>query len=143
MSKKRPNKFSKKEFRESVYDKTDGHCAYCGDPLHIKKFQIDHIICEFNWENYLTSGKHVPPFLTHLTLDDLHHFDNLFATCRSCNGYKDTYSLEGFRVEIEKQLERVNKYSPNYRLAKRYGLVKETPKPIVFYFETLKKYKSE
>jgi 5-methylcytosine-specific restriction endonuclease McrA len=136
VKKHRPKKLSDKDFRERVWKKTNGCCAYCGEDLHIKKFQIDHIICEYNWESYITNKVHIPGFLEHLTIEDLHHFDNLFASCRSCNSYKDTHPLEGFRVQIGKQIERLRN-NWNFKFAKRYGLVAETPKPIVFYFETL------
>jgi hypothetical protein len=40
-----------------------------------------------------------------------------------------------FRKEIEHQIERLNKYNNNYRMAKDFGLIQETIIPIVFYFE--------
>ena len=33
----------KKIDREEVYNKCDGHCAYCGNEITIKQMQIDHI----------------------------------------------------------------------------------------------------
>lgn len=125
----------KKRVRELVYEKLDGRCAYCGESIHLKQMQVDHIIPRFNFELYITSGKHVPPFLTHLTLDDVNHIDNLHPACRVCNNYKDTFGLEPFRNELGKQLERAQKYSKNYRMAKKYGQLKETPQPIIFYYE--------
>jgi hypothetical protein len=77
----------------------------------------------------------VPEFLNHLTDKDLNHSDNLMPSCRICNNWKATHSLETFRNEIAEQLIRLHKYSPNYRLAQRYGLIKEVPKKIIFYFE--------
>jgi hypothetical protein len=79
----------------------------------------------------------VPPFLKHLTEKDVNHIDNLFPSCKTCNSWKTVFDLETFRDELEKQIKRLNSYSANYRMAKRYGLVEETEKPIVFYFETM------
>ena len=30
--------------REAVYNKYDGHCAYCGKKLEPKGWQLDHLI---------------------------------------------------------------------------------------------------
>ena len=32
-----------KEVRQQVYDKYNGHCAYCGCELGIKDMQVDHL----------------------------------------------------------------------------------------------------
>lgn len=32
-----------KQVRQQVYDKCNGHCAYCGCKLDIKDMQVDHI----------------------------------------------------------------------------------------------------
>lgn len=42
---------------------------------------------------------------------------------------------ELFRTELLEQTKRLNDYSSNYRIAKKYGLVKETGYGIEFYFE--------
>lgn len=89
--------------------------------------QVDHIIPRRNWE---IKKNHLP---------DVDHIDNLLPACRYCNRLKDTFDLEGFRKTVRLQLQRVNDYSANYRMAKRYGLVIEQPKEIVFYFETFKR----
>ena len=49
-------------------------------------------------------------------------------------------SLQGFREYIEQTVESLNKnrYAA-YKFAKRYGLIQETIKPVLFYFETLNK----
>lgn len=120
-----------------IYEKYNGHCGYCGEAIKFRDMQIDHIIPKTNFTQHITREKQkIPPFLYHLTEKDVHHPDNLMPACRACNGAKSWYSLELFRWEIEQQLDRVNRYSNNYRLAKRYKLVQETPQKIVFYFET-------
>lgn len=122
--------------RQEIYNKFKGHCAYCGDKITIEKMQVEHIIPKYNFLRYVQNNFQVPDFLNHLTVDDLNHIDNLFPSCRICNKWKDAFSLERFREEIQLQIERLNRYSANFRIAKRYGLVKETPKKIKFYFET-------
>jgi hypothetical protein len=57
--------------------------------------------------------------------------------CRICNKWKGAFDFELFRKEVSEQVKRLNDYSSNYRMAKKYGLIQETEKPIVFYFETL------
>jgi hypothetical protein len=52
-----------------------------------------------------------------------------------CNKWKSCHSLEVFRFEIQQQLKRLNEYSSNFRLAKKYGLVEEKQQSILFYFE--------
>lgn len=45
-------------------------------------------------------------------------------------------SLEEFRSLIAGFIESLNKTITQYKIAKRYGLVKEFIEPVVFYFET-------
>ena len=33
-----------KDERMAVYEKTNGHCAYCGCELEYKDMQVDHVI---------------------------------------------------------------------------------------------------
>jgi hypothetical protein len=121
--------------RQIVYDKYRGHCAYCGEVISIKDMQVDHIIPQWNFVWDIKNKFKVPPFLIHLTELDVNHIDNLLPTCRVCNKWKSAHSLDVFRTEIEEQLKRLNDYSSNYRIAKKYGLVKEMPSKITFYFE--------
>ena len=44
-------------------------------------------------------------------------------------------SLEEFRDLITGFMKHLNEINTQYKIAKRYGLVSETIKPIVFYFE--------
>ena len=130
--------------REVVYNKFKGKCAYCGEGLKYEHMQVDHIVPKSNYELTYSQkhikcvSKRIPRFLRNLTTLDVDHIDNLFPSCRKCNNFKSTFYLELFRNELQLQLERANKTSRNYRLAKQFGQVKETPKPIKFYFETLK-----
>jgi 5-methylcytosine-specific restriction endonuclease McrA len=105
--------------RLKVHEKCNGRCGYCGINITVKEMQVDHILAQ---ERGGTD-----------------EFSNLMPSCRYCNKHKTSFMLEDFRFELSQQLNRANKYSSNYRMAKRYMQVTETPKPIIFYFETLNK----
>ena len=90
--------------------------------------QIDHIVPVFRgWKD-----EEIERYNLTRGTDD---YDNLLPTCARCNKWKSTHSLEQFRKEIELQLERLKRDSPGYRLSLDYGLIKEFPKKVVFYFE--------
>jgi 5-methylcytosine-specific restriction endonuclease McrA len=129
----------KKTDRQKIYDKYDGRCAYCGEEIKFKDMQVDHVISKrfFRW--HIENKYKIPSFLLHLKEEDVNHIDNLFPACRVCNKWKSALHLELFRDELSAQIKRLNNYSSNYRIVKKYGLVKEEIKPIVFYFETLNK----
>lgn len=137
-----------KQQRLDIYNKYDGKCAYCGHDIEqLKDMQIDHIIPKRNFNDYMNNGEEykkmkIPYFLLHLTKDDLNHFDNLNPSCRVCNKKKDAYSLENFRQLLEDQINQLNKYSSQYRIAKRYGFVEEKPHKIKFYFEKYLDYET-
>ncbi len=104
-----------KKIREQVYQKFDGHCAYCGCELAYKDMQVDHVISVY--------GK-----------NGSNDIDNLMPACRMCNFYKSIFSLEDFRKNLESLHERLRKPFI-YRLALKYGLITEHKDKIVFYFE--------
>lgn len=109
-----------KEIRQQVYDKYDGCCAYCGEEFKdIKDMQVDH--------------------LHPVYLGGTNDIDNLMPSCRMCNFYKSTYTLEKFREQLGLLLGRLDKQFI-YRLAKKYQLVEEHKDkvPVKFYFEWLK-----
>ena len=123
--------------RQEVYNKCGGHCAYCGEEITIKEMQVDHIIPVSFFSDHIENNKRVPKFLSHLKGTDVNHIDNLFPSCRVCNKWKSAFDLEFFRSELSEQVRRLNDYSSNYRIAKRYGLISEVNIPIVFYFEKI------
>ena len=47
-------------------------------------------------------------------------------------------SLEKFRALVSGFIVSLNRDSTQYKIAKRYGLIKEDIKPVSFYFETYK-----
>jgi len=115
-----------KKVREKVYNKYNCKCAYCGiDLKEMKDMQVDHIIAKRNLsEHYLLNGK------------DIDDVSNLNPSCRSCNKFKDTFSIESFRRNIKSQISKFRNYHPTFNLAERYGLFtcnEETN--VEFYFE--------
>ena len=104
-----------KEMRAAVYAKTGGRCAYCGVQIPLEKMQVDHLKALF------LGGT-----------DDL---GNLMPACPSCNHYKSTYTLEGFRAIIGRAPAILERDNATFRNALRLGIIKISCAPIVFYFE--------
>lgn len=113
--------------RNKIFNKFNGRCAYCGEPLG-KRWQADHVV----------------PLYRNCADEELERMgvvrgedneDNLVPSCQSCNYHKSTYTVEGFRERIKQFVTALNRDSVQYRMAKKYGLVKETDNEIEFYFE--------
>jgi 5-methylcytosine-specific restriction endonuclease McrA len=121
----------KKINREEIYNKCNGHCAYCGVEITIKQMQVDHI--EPHWHTLTETQAQKSKIKK-----GSHEIENLNPSCSRCNKWKSTYSLESFRNVIETSLVRLERDTPNFRLARDYGLLTETPKRIKFYFELIK-----
>ena len=103
-----------KEIREKVYQKYDGHCAYCGKEIRIDEMQVDHIVSkQFGGQDKL---------------------DNYNPSCRACNFYKSVNSLEVFRGMLKSLHTRI-KQSFIVRLGIEYGIVTIKPFDGVFYYE--------
>ena len=124
-------KMAKKINREEIYNKCNGHCAYCGVEITIKQMQVDHI--EPHWHTLTETQAQKSKIKK-----GSHEIENLNPSCSRCNKWKSTYSLESFRNVIETSLVRLERDTPNFRLARDYGLLTETPKRIKFYFEIIK-----
>lgn len=109
--------------REKVYQKYNGHCAYCGIEITMKTMQVDHLIpMEFH-EAYIVAGK------------DIDTMSNYMPACRSCNNYKSSLTLDKFRGSIERFTTVLQRDSVTYRNAVRFGQIIPNGKPVVFYFE--------
>lgn len=122
----------KEQQREFIYNKYNGHCAYCGCELQ-KGWHIDELLPvrrNFKWNKtrYVHDGTYEHP--------ERLHIDNQMPSCPSCNINKHSMSLEEFRSLITGFMKHLNEVSTQYKIAKRYGLVKETIKPVIFYFES-------
>ncbi len=104
-----------KKVRDDVHLKYGGRCAYCGEDIERKGMHVDHI-----------KAVHIGG------TDDV---NNLNPSCARCNNFKHSWTLEEFRHELSKQVDRARESSVNFRNAERYGLIKVVDIPIVFYFE--------
>lgn len=92
--------------RLEIYEMFTRHCAYCGCEIQYKEMQINHVEPLYNGGDDVRS--------------------NMLPACRSCNHYKQTYTLERFREALQRM-----------PIAKRYGLVTESNEPVIFYFEKI------
>jgi len=117
--------------REEVYNKCDGHCGYCGKEITIKQMQVDHMKPLYRNDKVTT----LEVWGVERGTDD---FENLLPSCSRCNKWKSTYSVENFRDIVQKSIDRLDRDTPNFRLAKDYDLLKLTDKKVIFYFEKTK-----
>jgi len=114
--------------RVDVYNKCSGHCAYCGKEITIKEMQIDHIKPLYRNDKDET----LVVWGVERGTDDM---DNLNPSCVRCNKWKSTFSLEMFREVVQNSINRLERDTPNFRLAKDYGLLNVTENKVIFYFE--------
>ncbi len=153
-------KASKKE-REIIFNKFGGKCAYCGEDLkkgwHVDEMEPvirkqktvdagwysketgerisrrksidDNIDVEWRGRKNVADGCYYP---------ERFNIDNQMPSCPSCNINKHSDSLEEFRRMVQHFTTSLNRDSTQYKIAKRYGLVIETDKKVVFHFETFK-----
>ena len=111
--------------RRAVYDKYNGHCAYCGCKLECKDMQVDHIESVYMAVECLDKE-----------VDD--SLKNYMPSCKSCNYYKNTGTIEDFRERIKNTLEHTCIDTFQARLAMKYGIIEFKPWNSKFYFETVK-----
>jgi len=108
-----------KSERELIRNMFNGHCAYCGKKL-CKTFHVDHV-------------KPMQRGIPGASERDKEAVK--YPSCKRCNLWKKTYSIEQFRAEIANQVERVRRESAGFRLAENFGLIAEITGPVEFYFE--------
>lgn len=109
--------------RNEIFNKFGGRCAYCGAILE-QRWHADHLEPVVRC---LHTGE--------MTKPENDNFGNMMPSCPSCNMDKSSMPLEVWRGLIENKINVLNRDVAVYRFAKRYGLVQETGKPVVFYFE--------
>lgn len=118
-----------KKIRQQVYDKCQGHCAYCGKEIAYKDMQVDHVIPMLrgfpDWQIKQGGWQRGTDTI-----------DNMLPACRSCNFRKGTFDVEDFRQQIAHQCDSLCKTFQG-RMSLAYGLIMRIDKPIVFYFEKL------
>ncbi|MGQ4893504.1 MAG: HNH endonuclease [Candidatus Njordarchaeia archaeon] len=118
-----------KSKRKEVFNKYNGHCAYCGCEITFDNFQVDHI-----WPKIFNGDDSI---------------DNLMPACKECNHYKRALDLETFRNEwLGKLHTRIKRIPKNPRsekgkkykaymetILKKYGITEDKPFNGKFYFE--------
>ena len=109
----RRRKLSKAQ-RLNVYNLFGGRCAYCGKPIAYEDMQVDHVVPLHN--------------------GGADNESNYFPACRMCNFYKSTLTIEKFREQLGLLKVRLEK-DFTYRLALKYGLIRECNRPGEFFFE--------
>lgn len=117
---------NKPKIRDLIFNKFKGHCAYCGCIIERNKFHIDH---------FLPLKRGTTDLQLKGSERGSNELDNYFPSCGSCNSSKNSYNIENWRKELSLKIMRLNRDSSQYCLMKRFGLIKETELPIVFYFE--------
>jgi hypothetical protein len=120
-----------KKTRVAVYEKYDGHCAYCGKEIEYKDMQLDHMIPRQRerFKKY--------------TEEEIECFENYMPSCRRCNHYKRAHSLETFRQMIEEIPNKLFRDNYIYKVGLDYGLVSAHKQKVTFYFERLAEMESK
>ena len=116
---------SKKQ-RAEVLAKSGGYCWYCGNKIG-ERWHADHVEAIYRVDESLVSSGMGKP--------ENDHIDNIVPACAPCNLFKNVFTVEEFRREIEQQAIRARKSSVNFRTAERFGLISVKEKPVIFWFE--------
>lgn len=116
-----------KKTRIELHKKFNQKCAYCGCDLKYKDMQVDHVKSVY-------ANTDIKQLMSEQEMYDI---SNLLPACRQCNFYKSTMTLEDFRNTLTTTMTSNLQKNFNYRLALKYGLIKEHIEPIKFYFETI------
>lgn len=125
-----------KEQRQEIFNKYGGRCAYCGCELQ-KGWHVDEIEpVRRNWKHEYDhdKGRHIRK-ITGAVNPENFNMGNQNPACASCNINKHSDSLEQFRKNIAAYMKHLNELNTQYKIAKRYGLIKETGIEVKFYFE--------
>lgn len=122
--------------RKAIWDKSGGHCWYCGTQLPEKGWHEDHFEPVYRETVYAKeNGRAVAKPTGNMLKAGRDTEDNKVPSCAPCNLFKSVFSVEEFRQEIQMQVERARKSSVNFRTAERFGLIKTNDDPVVFWFE--------
>ncbi len=122
--------------RAVIFNKYGGKCAYCGCDLQ-KGWHVDELL---PIRRNTVFSKVLHKWVHDGTCEhpERFHIDNQMPSCPSCNINKHSLPLESFRALIQNFTKSLNRDSTQYKIAKRYGLIREVEKPVDFYFETFK-----
>lgn len=112
-----------KKTRIAVYEKYDGHCAYCGKAISYKDMQVDHLVPKQR-EQFKKYSE-----------DEIECLENYMPSCRRCNHYKRAHTLKCFRQMIEEIPAKLFRDNYIYKVGLDYGLIEARERSIKFYFE--------
>lgn len=112
----------KKSDRQVILSKTGGVCFYCGEELG-SRWHADH----FHPIKRNSDGTMIYP--------ERDSIKNLIPSCAPCNKLKSSLDIKYFRKYIDEFVDSLNKYTNQYKFAKKYGQVVETRSPVLFWFE--------
>lgn len=120
-----------KKIREKVYNKYDGHCAYCGKEIEYKEMQVDHLEPQIDYRhNVIGKDLNGDPIFA-----DPDRLENLMPACRRCNHYKRAHALNFYRGMIDTIHERIRSSNYIIKVAEDYGLLEFKEFDGLFYFE--------
>lgn len=135
-----------KQQRGQLRLKFGGRCAYCGCELPEKGWHADHVepVLREWWKRQpkvswkIVNGRPVKTEEKQVVglarpYNDV--IDNLFPSCRPCNLDKHCMSLETWRGVVADKVRVLRDNYTAFNHAERFGLVQETKKPVVFWFE--------
>lgn len=109
-----------KKTRQRVYEKYGGRCAYCGQKITYNEMQVEH--------------------REPLALGGADSLENYMPSCRICNHYKHTLTVDGFRDQIGRLTTRLRARAYIYNLAIIHGRVAESDTDVTFYFERVPEF---
>lgn len=133
--------------RQEILNKSGGLCWYCGCDISETKWHADHF--EAIVRRPVITGYEVvkresfhgvdmsyskPIYGVSVKNPDLDTKDNLVPACAPCNIMKGKLDIDGFRRLIADQ-KRLLLTKPFLRNAVRFGAIKLSDDPIVFWFE--------
>lgn len=116
-----------KEERIIIYNKYNGHCAYCGKEITFKQMQVDHMTPKYQKADPLYFGVTI----------NIDCIENKMPSCRRCNHYKRASSVESFRASMVKLHQRIADHYIN-KVAVDFGMLTIKPFDGLFYFEKQK-----
>jgi len=87
-----------------IYEKYNRRCAYCGNELEYKDMQVDHINSVYVNTDLWQS----------MSDEQMYDIKNLLPSCRQCNFYKSTFTVEKFRERLQTTL--IGKHKKNFTL---------------------------
>lgn len=122
-----------KRDREFVRTRYDGRCAYCGEVLG-PRWHADHLVAVVRDFRFTENGTRATGKLLRPENDNL---ANMMPSCVPCNIDKHSMPLEAWRAKLARACAVLANNIPTYRHAVRFGLVRETHAPVVFYFERM------